>query len=663
MTNIFKCLAISVLLFFGALDTHAQDTIQIEKVEVKAARSSIGISKAARSITVISKQEIESSPARTINEVLEYALNLDVRQRGQNGVQADLSLRGSSFEQVLVLLNGIKMTDPQTGHHSLNLPIHLLDVERIEIIKGGATRIYGPGAFAGAINIITKNPNESQAKIQALTGQYGLQQLAASVTLVGKNHSHSLSVSDQQSDGFIRNTDYTQQNIFWQSEFSFNNSDWTLNLGQNSKAFGAQNFYTANFPDQFEETKTQFASLAGVIKKEKLRIEPQAYYRRHDDRFELFREDEGFYRRIAQGGFANDFGDFVSWYNGHNYTQTNVYGAELNLQYQSKLGKTSLGFDFRREEILSNGLGEPLSKRISVDGEDQSAFYLRGDDRENRSVYAEHNYVSNKVFVSIGAMYNLHTDFDDEIFPGIDASYQLSEKFRTFASANKSFRFPTYTDLYYSLGGAQGSINLKPEESINYELGFKYAGTGNLGTVSFFRREGKNLIDWIRLNGSLITQATNLTEVNINGGELEYIMQSNSFLKKVAVLNQLRFSYAYLWSDNESTGFESNYVLDFLSHKADLLAQLKLTKSLFIDCNFSFQERRGEFVRPTGEEVKFEPVFLTDIKLSVQKDNLTLFLQASNLFNQDYFDIGNVANPGRWISVGANYKLNLKKTR
>lgn len=655
-----KKLIISSLFFFTLTTTYGQDTVRIEKVEVKAARSAIGFNKAARNITVISKTEIENSPARTINELLEYSSNVDIRQRGQNGVQADISLRGSSFEQVLVLLNGIKMTDPQTGHHSLNLPIHLLDVERIEIIKGGASRIYGPGAFAGAINIITKNPDQSQGKIQALVGQYGLQQLAGTASLVKKNHSHSISISDQKSDGFIRNTDYKQRNIFWQSEFNTENSNWTLNLGQNEKAFGAQNFYTARFPEQFEETKTQFASLSGSFKQGNLKVEPKAYFRRHDDRFELFRESEGYYSRLAGGGFANNTGDTITWYNGHNYTQTDVYGAEINLQYQSKFGKTSAGFDFRREEILSNGLGEPLTEAIAVKNEVPGAFFLRGDNRENRSIYAEHNYTSDKLFVSVGAMYNMHTDFDDEIFPGADISYQLNNNFRTFASVNRSFRFPSYTDLYYSLGGAQGSIDLKPEESVNYEFGFKYSWVAQYGTISAYRREGKNLIDWIRYTGSSTTQAANLTEVNINGVELEYVMQANS-LKNIPLLNHARFSYAYLYSDDESNGFESNYVLDFLSHKADLLTQFKLTNGLFVDWNLSYQERKGEFVKANGEEREFNPILLTDVKISAQKEDLVLFLQASNLFDQEYFDIGNVANPGRWISVGMNYTFNFNR--
>jgi iron complex outermembrane receptor protein len=660
MKILFKALIVSVLVVGSVSKSKAQDTIQLKEVEVSAARTKVNFNQAARNVVVITKDEIEASPAKTLNELLEYSSNLDIRQRGQNGVQADISLRGSSFEQVLVLLNGIKMTDPQTGHHSLNLPINLLDIERIEIIKGGASRIFGPGAFAGAINIITKNPEQSQGKIQALIGQNGLQQIAGSATLVAKKHSHTISISDQKSDGFIRNTDYTQNTVFWQSELEILKSNWIINLGQNEKAFGAQNFYTASYPDQFEETKTQFVSLAGEMKAGKFTIQPKGYYRKHNDRFELFRESEDFYSRLPQGGVANKFGDTVSWYNKHNYHETNVYGAELNIQYESKLGKTSFGIDSRREELLSNNLGVD-DEVIKVENEDPSAYYTKSDFRVNESFYFEHNYFSDKLFISLGAMYNMNSAFEDEVFPGIDISYQLCENWRPYASANRSFRFPTYTDLYYSLGGTQGSIDLKPEESINYELGVKHSGKSSNGTVALFRREGKNLIDWIRYTGSNTTQAANLTEVIINGAEVEYIVQSGSWISNVPILNQLRFSYSYMFSEDESDNFESNYVLDFLNHKADVLAQFKLTEQLFLDWNVSFQDRKGEYVNVDGNEIEFESVFLSDLRFSAKKEDLMLYVQASNLFDKEYSDIGNVANPGRWISVGMNYKFNFKK--
>jgi len=656
--GIDKLLISSVLLGVSVGGLQAQTKIELEAVEVSTARSRVNFEQTARSVTIISAEEIAASPAKNLNELLEYVGNVDIRQRGQNGIQADVSLRGSSFEQVLILLNGVKMTDPQTGHHNLNLPIALLDIERIEILHGGAARVYGPGAFAGAINIITKNPEDNQVKVQLLGGQNGLQQYGVSAGIVGKNQSHTISWQQQKSDGFIRNTDHEMQTIFWQSEIKTEKSRWLLNLGQNEKAFGAQNFYTSRFPDQFEETRSQFASLAGDVElSEKLKLTAKGYYRKHNDRFELFREAPGYFRRLAQGGFANDLGDTISWYNGHNYHQTNVYGTEINFSFKSKLGQSSIGYDYRREEILSNVLGSN-KERIAVVNEHPSAFYLRSEERENQSVFIEHNYTNDKLFISVGALLNMNSAFDDEIYPGADIAYQLTEEIRPYASFNRSFRFPTYTDLYFNLGGIVGSKELKPEESDNYELGVKYRDAATYGHLAVFRREGNNLIDWIRYTGSSTTQAANLTHIVIDGIEVDYVISKNSFLKDYAFFNQLRFNYAYLTSEDNSSGFESNYVLDFLQHKADAIVQFKLSELVFLDWNLSYQNRKGEYVDVNGAEQEYDAVFISDVKLSTKQNNLNLFLQLSNVFDQKYIDIGNVENPGRWISLGVNYQFN-----
>ena len=107
----------------------------IEEVTILANRLEIPFSEESRSIAIISQREIQAQNALSINELLQTVSGLDLRQRGANGVQADLSIRGGTFEQSLVLIDGVRMTDPQTGHHLMSLPLHLQDIERIEIIR------------------------------------------------------------------------------------------------------------------------------------------------------------------------------------------------------------------------------------------------------------------------------------------------------------------------------------------------------------------------------------------------------------------------------------------------------------------------------------------------------------------------------------------------
>jgi len=653
-------LGVILLSFFAiSFPVYSQENVAIDEVEVSTSRASVEFSKAARNVVLLTKADIKNSAATSLNELLEFVVGVDVRQRGQQGIQADLSIRGSSFEQVLVLLNGIKMSDPQTGHHAMNLPISLLDIERVEILHGGAARIYGPGAFAGSINIITKTPTTTEAGIEMLAGQNGLRQLGVSAAVVQKNLHHRVSYQQQESDGFIRNTDYTSSSIFWESKLNVKKLSLGFNLGQNSKAFGAQNFYTARFPEQFEETKTQFTSFVSEYKWEQLQVKAQAYVRKHNDRFELFREGSDFYKRLPQSGFANNAGDTITWYNNHNYHQTNVHGVEVEASYTSSFGKTNVGYDYRKEVVVSNNLGDSLSTAEKASNEHPSAFYYLGASRENHSIYVEHNVTTEKLALSIGALYNVNSQFGEGVYPGVDIAYQIDTALRLYASVNKSFRFPSFTDLYYSLGGVMGSDQLKTEESINYELGVKYTTDYGFGHVSLFRREGMNLIDWVRLNGSTTTQATNLTSIAIDGFEADYYVFPAKINASLEYIEQLKFSYSYMTSTNTSDGFESNYVLDFLRHKADLGFRVKLMGKLYLNWNSSYQARRGEYADAEGIEQKFEPVILSDIKLSTQQKNVNVFVQVFNVFNQEFVDLGNVQNPGRWFSVGLKYNVQL----
>jgi len=640
----------------------AQDEVNLQELKVNATRSSVEFSEASRTVRVITRKEIEEAPVNTVNELLEYATNVDVRQRGAQGVQADISIRGSSFEQVLILLNGVKMTDPQTGHHNMNIPVELMDIERIEILNGGAARIFGPGAFAGAINIITRNPDESGVRLSAEAGDFGYSQIGARANVAAEKHNHAISILQRQGDGYIRNTDFDLLNIFWQSEYHAESSDWFLNLGQNAKSFGAQNFYTARFPDQFESTKSQFISLGGEMRFDKLTISPKAYYRRHNDRFELFRESEGFYRRIPNdGGFTSNQGDTIPWYTGHNYHQTDVYGAEINAAYKSKFGTSSIGYDFRSEEVVSNVLGEPLDNPEAVTGEVPGAFYNNGADRQNHSVYFEHTYSKGDFFASAGVMYNHNTDFGEEFFPGADVSYQVTNHIRPYASVNRSFRLPSYTDLYYNLGGAIGSIDLEPESSLNYEVGAKFNYGFGRGDIAFFTRDGSNLIDWVRFSGSGITRAENITDVRISGVETNFTWNTLKFLGEKSPLKSVQTGYSYMFSDSLSNDFESLYVLDFLQHKADMGLNFQFGKNLQVNWFFSYQDRLGSYVDASGMESNYQPVFLSDLRVSPQFGKLKLFVQVSNLFDETYNDIGSVVQPGRWFRLGMNYEFSMIK--
>lgn len=658
MTPSRRLLFLLLISLFSAPFLFAQKAVEVKEVIVSASRVNLKSNEISKSITIISKKEIEKAPVSSINELLKYALNVDVRQRGISGVQADVGIRGSNFSQVLILLNGIRMNDAQTGHFNMNLPVELLEVERIEILYGGASRIYGDGAFAGAINIITKNPEETQVKAIAELGDYGWNQAGVQATISRKKHSHSLSLLQKGSDGQYRNTDFNQRNIFWQSEFKGKNTDVKINLGQNEKKFGAQNFYSVRFPFQFEENKLQFFSAKATHEIKQLKLSASFYNRLHFDRFELFRESEGYYGRNSDGSFRNlETNDTISWYTEHNYHKSHTIGAEINATYTSKLGTSNVGYEYRKESIKSNALGKEIEKPIEVIGEHPSAQYTKADWRENHSIFIEQNVSHKKLFISGGALLNINNRFKNDIYSGIDIGYQFTKNFRAYTSVNKSFRFPSYTDLYYSLGGAVGSIDLKPEESINYELGAKYK-TPSLNTkAAFFVRDGKNLIDWIRFNGNDTIKAANITEALFYGIEAAANYRFTNLLGEDFFLQQIRLNVAFLKSDTSSTGYESNYVLDYLKTQANLGFDFKLAETTELNWLIRFQEREGEYLDALGNEIKFGSQFISDISLSHQIKEFKIYLQVANLFDEKYIDVGNVRMPGRFIRAGLQIVL------
>ncbi len=644
---------ILILSIFIALSSHGQE--MLDSITVTSTRAQTGFNRAMREVSLILSQEIKNAPVETINEMLEYASGLDVRQRGGFDIQSDISIRGGTFEQTLILLNGLKMNDPQTGHHNMNLPISLDLIEQIEVLQGGASRIYGPNAFAGAINFRTKRRGKTMLRTRLMGGQFGLFQAAVYGALKGKKHYTVFSIDRLQSNGFRYNTDFKKDNVFIQSTINIGRSQLIVNGGLNNKAFGAQTFYSANFPDQFEATQTQFASVIweGHPANEKINYTLKGSLRRNYDRFELFRESEGFYK-YNNGVFIKGNDTAATWYKGHNYHRTDVRELEGNVSYNfGRFGETSVGLDYRQEKIVSSLLGKPLDETIKVPG-DGRGIYTKGDLRDNYSVFVEHNVTVGAFNFSAGLLFNYNTAFGNDLMPGIDISYRFSEKWLAYGSYNKSFRFPTFTDLYYRLGGAQGSQTLKPEYSDNYELGAKRVAKQTFFGVSIFRREGKNMIDWLEWKPDSI-YAENLTEVNMNGFSAQFGVQN---FKNAKWLNRVSVSYNFLFTDDIPIDYPSLYVLDYLRHKIALNVNHNIgLEQLTIDWRFTLQDRNGEYYNATaGKQTPYDLVYLLDLKINYRLKSFDIFVEGANLFNLTYVDRGNVFQPGIWVRAGVAFR-------
>ncbi|GET22569.1 TonB-dependent receptor plug domain-containing protein [Prolixibacter denitrificans] len=624
-----------------------KDTHPVGEVVVSAQRAPVTFSQVARVVTVIGKDEIEAAPVQSIQDLLEYALNVDVRQRGNFGVQADVSIRGGSFDQVLILLNGINITDPQTGHHNLNLPISLDAVERIEILEGPASRVYGPNAFSGAINIITGTSDHSNVKVRAAGGQHGYYNAGLSGTWVSKHMKNFVAADYRKSDGYISNTDFNIGEGFYEGKIMTNAGNLEIQTGYTNRGFGANSFYTPAFPNQYERIKTTFAS-AKMETGKVVHFTPSVYWRRNQDKFELFR------------GMV----DAPSWYTQHNYHLTDVYGTNLNAWFTSPLGKTAFGSDFRSENIWSTVLGKEMDKPINVPGEDGIQF-TKSDSRTNFSIFLEHSvYLKNWMF-SAGLMTNWNSQLGMKwnLYPGADISWNFSKIARWYASVNKSLRMPTFTDLYYSSPTNVGNPDLKPEEATTLESGIKLEQKGLIGHVSWFHRWGKNMIDWVHQPNETVWHAENLTKINTDGIEFSARVSLDQLLGQKTFLHYVEVSYAWMNQNKQSGIYASRYVLDYMKNKLDIGISHAIWNHFGANWQFSYQDRNGAYTQWTGtgygQEVDYKPFWLADARLYWKKKGTNIYMGVSNLLDRTYYDFGNLVQPGRWIRFGIMQQIDL----
>lgn len=611
------------------------------EIVVTASRSQIKFSDVARTIEVINAVEIKNQAIHDLGSLLEYCMGVDIRSRGAMGQQADISLRGGSFDQVLILLNGVSLSDPQTGHHNLDLPVDLSAVEKIEILRGPGARVFGANAFGGVINIITKQPDSADASANFAAGSYNFMKAGITGSFSNRYLGALISTGFSQSGGYTNNTDFRNNNIYITGKINPAKPWLGFQFGITNKEFGANSFYSAKYPNQFEETSTLFGS---VQLKKFSRFQPVFYWRRHFDRFQLFRDS------------------IPVWYKSHNFHRTDVLGSNsnYNLLNLSKFN-SSLGYDVRFENIISNKLGDSLNEMISVSNND-TAFYYLGKSRLNASVFAEQNYHTDRLLISAGLMLNYYDLRKGHLalFPGIDASWKFNKSLSINISANRTLRLPTFTDLYYNDAVSIGNSSLLPEEAYVIESGLIYHKEGWTAQIAVFDRFGIDIIDWTKQYDSLKWQATNLTNLNVLGFEAALNFRSSNPTKFIKTFS---LSYSFLYPNKSSEGFISKYTLDILQHKADLSINHKILKQLSANWQLSWQKRYGGFYAyhngiADTKETPFEIIFLVNARLLCQFRIVTVFAEATNLLDKAYHDYGNIIQPGRWIIGGI--EINLK---
>lgn len=605
--------------------------VELDEIEVGAGRAPELFSESARILTVLTSNQLRTIPATSLSDALKYVTGVDIRQRGPEGIQADISIRGGTFDQTLILLNGINITDPQTGHHNLNIPLNLTQVSRIEVLEGPASRIYGPNAFSGAINIITSPEDSPPLSITASYGNYNSLSVNISGHLKTGQFSHLISTGHKSSDGHIINTDFKVSDLFIHSSGNLYSGKIDFQAGYSMKDFGAQAFYTPKYPDQFEATRTFLTSLRFTTEG-KVKLSPFIYWRKNSDRFELFRNEA------------------PEWYKGHNYHVSEVFGSGINAWFNHRLGRTSIGSEIRSEGIMSNVLGEPMNTSVKVMGE--QAFYTKSALRSSFSMFVENRYRINRISLSFGLLAQKNSSISENwrLYPGVDASYQISPFSRIFVSGGQSLRLPTFTDLYYSGPTNQGNPHLRPEEVIHFEIGWKGQSPGIQAHGGIFHQKGRNLIDWIREADNSIWRTANHTRINGTGFQTKLSVFPDRLLNKNTPVIYLTVGYHYNFQKKKDQDLISYYTLDFVRHKGTVQLEHRLIKNLSINWGLLFQDRNGTYTGFSNNlpvEMEYRPFWLADSKITYSRGKISANIHISNLLDVKYYDFGNIIQPGR----------------
>lgn len=620
-------------------DSAALRDVALPGMEIVGTRIPMPAEKAVRLVQVISRDDIARSAAHTVNDLLKLVAGVDVRQRGAFGVQTDIGVNGGTQDQVTVLLNGVNITSAHTGHLTMDLPVGVDDIERIEVLEGGASRVYGASAFSGAINIVTRNAKGGMAKVEG--GSYGTVGGGAAFGFSTSGISHNISGNYGRSDGGTDNSDFNKSQGFYRGSYDNGRLALAWQGGISAMQYGANTFYSAKYNNQYEENDRLMASLTATYRAP-VTITANVNWNESKDHYVLNRRNPATYE---------------------NFHKADTYGVSLNAWTQWMLGRTSLGVEMRRENILSSSLGKPLGEDNWIQVPGRAAYYKNRDGRTNWNVFAEHVILLDRWSISLGVLANKNTalDYPLHLYPGMDVSWKATDDMRLYASFNQSLRMPTYTDLYYTGPNLEGNPNLKPERSTDVSIGMKWAhGPWQAQGRGFYRR-GTDMIDWVKFAANDANHAANL-DLDYYGMDLlaayhapKYGAEGiGQFVRRASVA----YSYVYQTKQNIPDGiYSSSYALDYLRHKLVASLTHSIVSRLEAQWDFTLRSRNGEFDLYSFEtssftQQKYGTHATLDLRLQWTAPSYTLYVQANNLTSHRYYDISNVLQPGFWFMGG-----------
>lgn len=593
---------------------------QLEEVIIQGNRMEIPFTEASRDVQVITHKEISKMPANSINELLSYVSGVDIRQRGPFGGQADVSIDGGSFEQTLVLLNGIKLQDDQTAHIMMNIPLPMDAIDHIEVLRGAAARVYGANALTGAINIVTKKEATSFISTHIFgsssfkskeegdgDGIYGGGGIEFTGNYGDENQNHLFSASQTSYNGQRYNTALNNTKVFYNGNYYFNNEHSIQALASYiDNKFGANGFYAApGDVDSEEVDKTSLFSLSSKHRFGNLTLMPRVSNRYNTDDYRYFKHDLNTARSIHY---------------------TNAFMAELNANLSTDFGEFGIGWESRLSKINSSNIGR--------------------HQRDNHGAYIEYKTKFGANWIANAGIYtNYNTDYGWQTYPGIDVDYLINDQWKVSGSFGTAQRLPSFTDLYLNQApGNVGNPNVEPEKAWQYEGTISYTGSSLKAKAGYFYRDISDFIDWVRPDDSVPYTPYNLGSNKMTG---VFARIAQDFQLSGAHNFGYQISYNFLSPKMETDGaIQSKYVLENLKHQF-------VTGIHYSYANLSLQVQNRYYKRELNKAYD-----LLDIRAQYQFDAFDLYADVSNILDSEYREAGAVPMPPRWFSLGLKYRWN-----
>ncbi len=521
--------------------------------------------------------------------------SLDLRARAPAGVQSDLSIRGGTFGQTLVMVDGMRLNDPQTGHHSLNLPVTMEALERVEVLRGSGSTLYGADAVGGAVNFVTARPERGEARVRAGGGSHGTQQQRLVLEGLRGRWSQHVSAARDFSTGFKPNREYRSLAVTSVTRRESGSTGTSVVLGYGDRAFGAEGFY-APYPS-WERTRAWF----GGLRHKRGATHLSAAYRRHTDLFVLDRARPEFYVNRHRS---------ETWQGALRRSETPGLNARLHY-----------GIEAFRDGIVSSNLGDHARSR--------AAAYAAWDVRALR-----------RFSFSAGARQESYRPGRAPFSPSVSGSIWLNSRLKVRAAAARAFRLPSFTDLYYRDPVTQGSPELRPETAWNHEAGGDWHGERFVLSATVFERRERDGIDWVRLPSDQVWRAMNLQRTRMRGIEA-------SLLLKPAAGHRIEAAWTGLTGVRQGLGeFQSRYVFNYPVQAVVAgwrgMAGEKLAGRLRVNRVQRLQRSAHAIV---------------EAAVSWEGRRIRPFAQVSNLNDARYEEIPGVPMPGRTVLAGVELRL------